>query len=88
MEQVIFSTVEIRPKATNSGGLRWLCLKKFYRTAIILLCGLTYSRAITPHIFRNYFHPKAATPLRISNGFADATSETYCRSSVFFFAVA
>ena len=27
-------------------------------------------------------------PPRIGNGFADATSETYCRSSVFFIAVA
>ena len=55
MEQLIFSSVEIRPKATNSGGLRWLCLKKFYRTAIILLCGLTYGRAIIPHIFQKLF---------------------------------
>jgi len=33
-------------------------------------------------------HREPATPLRIGNGFADATSETYCRFSVFFIAVA
>lgn len=29
-------------------------------------------------------HREPGTPPRIGNGFADATSETYCRSSVFF----
>ena len=29
-------------------------------------------------------HREPATPPRIGNGFADATSETYCRYSVFF----
>lgn len=33
-------------------------------------------------------HREPATPPRIGNGFADATSETLCRSSVFFIAVA
>ena len=33
-------------------------------------------------------HREPATPPRFGNGFADATSETLRRSSVFFFAVA
>lgn len=33
-------------------------------------------------------HRVPSTPQRAANGFADATSETYCRFSVFLFAVA
>ena len=47
---------------------------------------LTPSDRITP--MGNCGTPRTGTASRFGNGFADATSETYCRPSVFFIAVA